>query len=459
MAVEKKLAFPNSFVWGVATSAYQIEGAWDEDGRGPSIWDTFCRQPGRIRDGSSGDVAADHYHRWQEDLAILSDLGVKAYRFSISWPRVFPQGVPPLNAPGLDFYDRLVDALLQRGIEPWVNLFHWDLPQALQDAGGWPRRDTAYHFAEYARAVCGRLSDRVSRWITHNEPWVAAFAGHLTGEHAPGVKDPAAAFQAMHHLLLSHGLGVQAIRAVARRPVQVGIVLNLNPVYPATNSEADRQAAVRFDGALNRITLDPVFRGRYPDDLTALMGGLFSMVEAGDLAAIGAPLDFLGVNYYSRSVVADDPTFPLIQAAQVRPVGREYSQMWEIFPEGLHEILMRVWREYLSGERPIPILVTENGIPVPDGLDLDGRVRDGRRTAYLREHVLQVRRALAEGAPVAGYFVWSLTDNFEWAHGYTMRFGLTYIDYATQARTVKDSGRWYGQVVRANALEGPAGEG
>ncbi len=459
MAIESHLAFPESFVWGVASSSYQIEGAWNEDGRGLSIWDSFCRQPGRIRDGATGDVAADHYHRWQEDLAILSELGLKAYRFSISWPRILPEGVPPLNGPGLDFYDRLVDGLLERGIEPFVNLFHWDLPQALQDAGGWTRRDTAYRYVEYARLVCQRLSDRVRWWITHNEPWVAAFAGHFTGEHAPGLKDPAAAFQAMHHLLLSHGLGVEAIRAAARQPVRVGIVLNLNPVYAASDSDADRRAAERFDGALNRITLDPIFRGRYPDGLTTQIGPLLPMVEAGDLAKIAVPLDFLGVNYYSRSVVAHDPNFPLIQASQVHPLGREYSQMWEIYPEGLREILERVWREYGSGERAIPILVTENGVPVADGLDFDGRVRDVRRIAYLSDHLIQVHRALAGGVPVAGYFVWSLTDNFEWALGYSMRFGLTYIDYSTQKRTVKDSGRWYAQVVRANALPGQAGGG
>jgi len=454
MGPTKRFAFPEGFVWGAASSAYQVEGAWEADGRGPSIWDTFCRQPGRIRDGTSGDIAADHFHRWQEDLAILSDLGLKAYRFSISWPRVLPHGVPPVNAPGLDFYDRLVDGLLQRGIEPYVNLFHWDLPQALQDAGGWPRRETAYRFAEYARLVCQRLSDRVRWWITHNEPWVAAFAGHYTGEHAPGIQDPPAAFQAMHHLLLSHGLGVQALRDEARQAAQIGIVLNLNPVHPATDSDSDRRAAGRFDAVLNRVTLEPLFHGRYPEDLTAQLGPLFSMVEEGDLATIGVPVDFLGVNYYSRTVIAQDAQVPLIQAATVHPAGREYSQMWEIYPEGLREILVRVWREYVSGGRPIPILVTENGVPVPDGLDFDGKVRDVRRMAYLRDHLIQVRHALADGVPVGGYFVWSLTDNFEWAHGYSMRFGLTYVDYSTLARTVKESGHWYGQVVRANAVEG-----
>jgi beta-glucosidase len=453
MAPDNILHFPEGCLWGAATSAYQIEGAWEEDGRGLSIWDSFSRQPGRIRGGETGDIAADHYHRWAEDVALMARLGLKAYRFSVSWPRILPLGTDVPNPAGLSFYDRFVDELLAQGIEPVLTLFHWDLPEALQGGGGWPERSTAFRFADYARAVSERLSDRVAWWITHNEPWVAAFAGHFTGEHAPGVQDPEAAFRAMHHLLLSHGLGVEAIRGAARRPVRVGIVLNLSPVHPATDSEADRQAALRFDGALNRFMLDPIFHGRYPEALWQRAGALFSMIAEGDLEKVAVPLDFVGVNYYSRTVVKDDPDFPLIQASQVQLPGREYSQMWEIYPEGLYELLARVWHEYVRHRPGMQIIVTENGIPVPDGIDFDGRCRDPRRIGYLRDHLVQVHRAITDGMPVSGYFVWSLLDNFEWALGYSMRFGLIYVDFPSQARTIKESGHWYSRVIRDNGLD------
>lgn len=442
------LSFPQGFLWGVSTSAYQIEGAVDEDSRGPSIWDTFCHQPGKVRNGENGDVAADHYHRWQEDVRIMADLGLKAYRFSIAWPRILPEGRGAINPKGLEFYERLVDALLANGIEPFPTLYHWDLPQALQDRGGWPERDTAYYFADYAQVVADALGDRVTYWITHNEPFVAAVVGHFTGEHAPGMQDPVAAFQAGHHLLLSHGLAVQVLRERAHNRPRVGIALNLSPVYPASESEADREAATRFDGVLNRMFLDPLFRRQYPQDILEWLGDLFPKPEPGDLDCIGAPLDFLGVNYYSRTVVRHDPNFPLIQAVQIQPEGMEYSQMWEIYPQGMYDLLMRVWREY----RPAYIIVTENGIPVADAPDLDGRIRDERRIRYLRDHLVEVHHALTDGVPLRGYFVWSLLDNFEWAHGYSMRFGLVYVDYVTQQRTVKDSGRWYAQVVAENGV-------
>ncbi len=447
MSDQPLLRFPDGFVWGTATSAYQIEGAWDEDGRKPSIWDTFCRQPGRIRDGSSGDVAADHYHRWAEDVALMASLGLKAYRFSVAWPRVIPDGSGAVNPAGLDFYDRLVDALLERGIEPFVTLYHWDLPQTLQERGGWLNRDTARVFADYAHVVAARLGDRVRTWITHNEPWVTAFVGYFLGEHAPGMQDPLATFRATHHLLLSHGYAVEALRAAAHLPLRVGITLNLSPVHPASDAEADRQAADRFDGLLNRLFLDPLLKGSYPQDLQPLIGSLLP-VEPGDLERIAASLDFVGVNYYTRTVIRHDPALPVLELGQVQPAGSEYSQMWEIYPAGMYELLMRVWRDY----RPADIFITENGIPVPDGLDFDGRVRDGRRITYLRDHLIQAHRAIQDGAPVRGYFHWSLLDNFEWAYGYTMRFGLIYVDYATQKRTVKDSGHWYAAVVRENGV-------
>jgi beta-glucosidase len=402
--------------------------------------------------GQSGDVAADHYHRWQEDVRIMASLGLKTYRFSISWPRILPQGTGQVNPAGLGFYDRLVDGLLANRIEPFVTLFHWDLPQPLQDQGGWPSRETAYHFADYARVLGERLGDRVTYWITHNEPFVAAAAGHLTGEHAPGIQDPAATLQASHHLFLSHGLAVDALRASTRRPLQIGITLNLNPVHPASDSEEDRLAATRYDGAVNRMSLDPVFFARYPEDMQALFGPLLPTPQPGDLERIAVPLDFLGVNYYSRAVIRHDPDEPLLQATGVRPQEGEYSQMWEIYPPGMYELLSRLWKEYVQTRPGMKMLVTENGVPVPDGLDFDGRCRDYRRIRYLRDHVAQIHRALSDGVPLAGYFVWSLLDNFEWALGYQTRFGLVYVDFETQARTVKDSGRWYAKVIRENGL-------
>jgi beta-glucosidase len=446
------LSFPDGFLWGVASSAYQIEGAVNEDGRGLSIWDSFCRQPGKTKNGETGDSAADHYHRWRQDLRIMKDLGLKAYRFSIAWPRILPAGSGQVNRPGLDFYDRLVDALLEAGIEPFITLYHWDLPQALQDRGGWPARDTALHFADYARIIGERLGDRVTYWMTHNEPWVAAFAGYFEGEHAPGIQDPVAAFLSAHHLLLSHGLACEALRAACRKPPHMGIALNLNPIHPATDSQADLEAATRADAGLNRLFLDPLFKGRYPADLIEMLGPIFTPPQPGDMERIAAPLDWLGVNYYSRHVVRYDPDVPLLQLSQVLPVGNEYSQMWEIYPPGIFELLTRVWKDY----HPPYIIVTENGMCVPDAPDLDGRIRDTRRIAYLHDQIAQVHRAIGDGVPVRGYFVWSLTDNFEWAHGYGMRFGLVYVDYATQARAVKDSGWWYKRVIEANGVESEA---
>lgn len=449
MSKDTKIYFPVSFGWGVAASAYQIEGGYNEDGRGLSIWDTFCRQPGKIERGETGDVAADHYHRWREDVQIMADLGIQVYRFSIAWPRILPEGTGRVNPAGLDFYDHLVDALLEKGIIPLPTLYHWDLPQTLQDKGGWGNRDTALHFAEYARVVGERLSDRVQNWITHNEPFVAAVAGHFTGEHAPGLQDPFLAFRAGHHLLLSHGYAVEALRATAKQPLQIGIALNLSPVHPASDSEADQQAARRYDGVLNRLFLDPLLRAQYPEDIVEILGPVMPQVGPDDMKHIAAPLDFVGVNYYSRTVIRYDPNFPLIQASEIKPEGREYSQMWEIYPAGIYELLTRVWNDY----RPANIFVTENGVCVPDGVDFDGRVRDYRRIRYLRDHLVQVHRAIMEGVPVRGYLVWSLLDNFEWAYGYRMRFGLTYVDFETQKRIIKESGRWFAQVIRENGFD------
>jgi beta-glucosidase len=448
--LNKFINFPKDFIWGCADSAYQVEGAWNEDCKGPSIWDTFVHTPGHVVNGETGDIAVDHYHRYKEDVDLLKELGLDAYRFSVAWSRVLPDGTGAVNQAGLDFYDRLVDELLKQKIEPYVCLFHWDLPQVLQDKGGWPNRDTAYAFADYARLVTGHLSDRVKVWMTHNEPWVAAMAGYFAGEHAPGIRDVSSAFKALHHLLLSHGLAAEAIRASAKQPIKVGITLNLNPVHPASESKNDLNAASRMDAVLNRSTLDPLLKGTTPIQEFAI-GKLLSgsLIKPGDLEKINT-LDLLGVNYYTRTVVKYDSKFPVVMANQVHPEGNEYSGMWEIYPEGIYEFLTRIWKDY---QPKCEIMITENGIPVPDGLDFDNRVRDERRIRYLRNHITQVQRAMDEGVPVKGYFHWTLMDNFEWAYGYGQRFGLVYVDFKTQKRTIKDSGHWFARMIQDNGFE------
>lgn len=443
------LNFPDGFLWGAATSAYQIEGSWDQEGKGLSIWDIFAHIPEKTFQGHHGDEAADHYQRWAEDVALMSEIGLKVYRFSTSWPRILPSGSGPANNLGLDFYDRLVDALLSRNIQPFLTLYHWDLPQALQELGGWGNRDTAYRFAEYAQVMASRLGDRVKYWITHNEPLVMAMSGYLLGEHAPGIQDPVTALQAGHHLLLSHGLAVTALRDTLPAEAQIGITLNLNPIHPASEIEEDQRTAQRANALMNGIILDPLFHGHYPDDLLDTFGPLVPMMTTEEAWLISQPLDFLGINYYSRVVVKYDPASFLGQATQVHPVGSEYSQMWEIYPSGLSELLEQVWDHY----HPASVIVTENGIPVPDGVDFDGKVRDYRRIQYLRDHILQVYQAISAGVPVHGYFVWSLLDNFEWAYGYQMRFGLVYVDFETKNRIIKESGRWFAQVIQDNGLD------
>jgi beta-glucosidase len=445
--------FPDGFLWGTATAAYQIEGAVNEDGRGPSIWDTFSHTPGKTFEGHTGDVACDHYHRWPEDVRLMQQLGTPAYRFSIAWPRIFPQGTGQVNERGLDFYDRLVDALLQAGITPFVTLYHWDLPQALQDRGGWASRETVEAFAAYADVVARRLGDRVKHWITHNEPWVVAFAGHFLGVHAPGIQDSATALQVSHHLLLSHGRAVPAIRA-ASPDAQVGITLNLSPVHPAADSEEDRLAAQRYDGFLNRWFLDPIFGRGYPQDMLEVYGELAPTVEPGDLEAIAASLDFLGVNYYTPAFVRHDSSDAnLLKLAPLSPEelqarGYEVTEMgWAVVPNGLYELLIRLQRDYA----PSTIYITENGAAFEDRLE-DGRVHDPKRIAFLRDHFGAAHRAVQDGVPLRGYFVWSLMDNFEWAHGYSKRFGVIYIDYDTLERIPKESYAWYAEVIRANGL-------
>lgn len=455
MSRDGPLTFPTGFLWGVATSAFQIEGAVDVDGRGESIWDRFSAAPGAIADGSTGARACDHYHRVETDLDLLSELGVGAYRFSIAWPRLFPDGGTTLNPAGLAFYDRLVDGLLDRGIRPAPTLYHWDLPQPLQDRGGWPARDTVGRFVHYATAVFEALGDRVRLWMTHNEPWMASFIGHLRGVHAPGLRDLQSALRAAHHLLLSHGEAVRAFRA-SGRPGEIGIVLNLQPTYPATGSAADRDAARGSDGYTNRWFLDPLYLARYPEDTIARFeraGGRVDFVADGDMDIIAEPTDFLGVNYYScRRVSAAGPAPGQEFGWRVEEPGPDVPRSGmgrEIFPEGLTSLLRRLRDDY--GDRPL--YVTENGVPYRDeAVDAAGRVPDQRRVAYLREHIEAMHRAIADGADVRGYFVWSLLDNFEWAAGYGPRFGLVHVDYDTLERVPKDSFRYYAQVIRANAV-------
>jgi beta-glucosidase len=432
-------AFPVDFRWGCSTSAYQIEGAATEDGRGESIWDRFCDMAGTIRDGSSGAVACNHYHRWPQDLDLGAALGLNAYRFSIAWPRILPAGRGPANPRGLDFYSRLVDGMLERGLEPWATLYHWDLPQRLQDRGGWSSRDTVAAFAEFADVVSRRLGDRVKRWITHNEPWCTAFIGHLEGVHAPGIRNWRTALQACHHVLLSHGLAVPVIRANAAA-AQVGIALSLHPLVPASAQPADVAATRRYDGLRNRWFLDPLYGRGYPTDVWELCGADAPAVAAGDLAAIATATDFLGVNYYFPETIADAPGDGPLSARVVVSPGVERTDFgWEVSPQGMLLLLERVANEY----RPAEFYITENGASYDDVAEPDGTINDAARCRYLARHLLAVKQAIARGIAVRGYFAWTLMDNFEWAEGYTRRFGLTHVDFATQRRQLKLSGTWY----------------
>ncbi|MBL8329770.1 MAG: beta-glucosidase [Rubrivivax sp.] len=424
--------FPKDFVWGVATSAFQIEGAAAADGKGSSIWDDFCRVPGTIADASDGRTACDHYHRMPADLDLIAGLGVDAYRFSVSWPRVQPEGRGVFNEAGLDFYERLVDGLLARGVQPYLTLNHWDLPSALQADGGWASRETAHHFVAYASRIASRLGDRVAAITTHNEPWVMAVLGHETGVFAPGVRQRGTAMQVAHHLLLSHGMALQALRAQGCRS-RLGIVLNLSPIGPATDSPEDQAAARLEDGRAVRWYMDPLFKGSYPQDVWQHLANDAPQVQAGDMEIIRTPMDFLGLNYYTRSVISAQGAF------DVRTSGKPLTDMgWEVHPEGLTELLTRMHRDW-----PLPPLyVKENGAAFVDHL-VDGRVHDLERTDYIARHIAAVGDALAQGVPMAGYMVWSLLDNFEWASGYAKRFGIVHVDYATQQRTLKDSALWY----------------
>ena len=437
-----KVRFPSNFLWGAATAAYQIEGAWNEDGKGESTWDRFSHTPGKITNGDTGDVACDHYHRYPEDIALMRRLGLKAYRFSVSWPRVLPDGHGKLNLAGLDFYDRLVDQLLAANIEPFITLHHWDYPQALQDRGGWANRDNLPYFADYAAVLVKRLGDRIQRWATFNEPGVIAGAGYISGEHAPGIKDEKLAFQVIHNLLVAHGLATQAIRST-NPALQVGIVLSQWGMDPASDDPADLAAEQYAWNSRETAFLHPIFCGYYHPQMVESMGANLPEIKSGDMALSAQKLDFLGINFYSRSVIGAQ--------GLVSPIpGSEYTDMdWEVCAPAFRRMLNRINTDYALP----PIYITENGAAYPDQVTPDGKIHDEKRIEYLRQHFTQVRLAMQDGVDVRGYFVWSLTDNFEWGHGNTKRFGLIRVDYETLKRTIKDSGEWYARTIASNQVD------
>ncbi|KIF66843.1 beta-glucosidase [Streptomyces sp. AcH 505] len=448
---------PRGFTFGTATASYQIEGAHDEDGRGPSIWDTFSHTPGRTKDGATGDTACDHYHRYPEDVALLRDLGVDSYRFSVAWPRIQPTGTGPANAKGLDFYDRLTDELLGAGIAPAVTLYHWDLPQALEDLGGWRTRETAEHFAEYTRLVAERLGDRVARWITLNEPFCTAFSGYAEGRHAPGAQEGTPALAAAHHLLVAHGNAVRVLREAGAR--EVGITLNIDLVEAASPAPADVAAARRAGTLHNDVWTEPLFAGRYPATEAETWGALAdgSYREDGDLALIGAPLDFVGINFYRPLTFADAPHTEPEESRRsavdigVRPVdpygSRRTTMGWPVVPEAFTTLLTGLVARYPGLP---PVYITENGSAEADTVAPDGAVHDQDRVTYLHDHLTAVAAAIDAGVEVRGYYVWSLLDNFEWAHGYRQRFGIVRIDYDTQRRTPKDSYHWFRRLIEGH---------
>lgn len=445
------IIFPKDFIWGSATASYQIEGAVNEDGRGESIWDRFSHTPGKVTNGDTGDVACDHYHRYKQDIKIMKEIGLQSYRFSIAWPRIFPEGKGKMNQKGIDFYDRLINELLENGIDPAVTLYHWDLPQALQDSGGWSNHDTADYFAEYAERIFKVLGDRVNKWITHNEPWCVAFAGHRQGRHAPGFTDFSLAVQVSHHLMLSHAKAVQAYKALNSKTGKIGITLNLYPIYPASDSFEDTETAMLVDGYHNRWFLDPAFKGQYPQDMLNFYKEKLNspVIQPGDMEIIAAnPAEFLGINYYFRKVVRKGNIDPVLLFDEVKPEGKYTEMNWEVYPQGLYDLLMRIKKDY---NNPL-IYITENGAAFKDSKPINGIVEDQDRLNFLKQHFETTAKAVKEGVNVQGYYVWSLMDNFEWAHGYTKRFGLIYIDYETQERIWKRSALWYKDVIKNNGF-------
>ncbi len=444
--------FPNNFTWGAATSAYQIEGAWQEDGKGESIWDRFSHTPGKIMNGETGDVSCNHYHYYREDVSHMARMGLNAYRFSVSWPRVFPEGKSKPNPRGLDFYRRLVEELHQNNIQPVITLHHWDLPQSLQEKyNGWASRDTAMYFGEYAAYMFENLECENPLWITINEPWVFAFMGHAFGLHAPGVVDMETAINAAHHLLLAHGQAVTAFRDLSSGEGQIGIALDLSQVHPASNSDADINTARRLDGIKNRFFLDPVLQGNYPADIWDFYSDHFKMpeVKPADMKLISRSIDFLGINNYTRHLVQAGSAEDDFIGNIINPPEKEYTEMgWEVYPPGIYELLTRITEEYGK----MPLYVTENGAAFYDEFDAEGNINDEARINFLRDYIKQCRHALEEGADLRGYFVWSLLDNFEWSYGYSKRFGLIYVDFLTEKRVWKKSAYWYQNVIANNGI-------
>lgn len=445
-----KLPFPENFLWGVSTSAYQIEGAWNEDGKGESIWDRYVHQPDHILHADTGNVACDHYHRMPQDVALLKELGIPCYRFSISWTRILPEGRGPINPKGLAFYDRLTDSLLAAGIQPKAALYHWDLPQALQDSGGWPNREVTDRFADYAQIVFDKLADRIKWWVTHNEPWVIAFLGYAHGIHAPGICDYSQAYQAVHHLLLAHGKAVQVFRQGGHKG-QIGLILNLNEVLPASNNAADLAATQRVHDETHALFLDPIFKGAYPQRLFDFIGPHQPKIRSGDLELICQPLDFLGINYYSTDIISFDLHAGLNKARAIpysTPGWGQTEMGWGIHPEGIKQEVLYIKEKYSN----LPIYITENGCAMPDQPDENEFVADWNRIRYIQAHLQALHEAIQEGANVQGYFVWSILDNFEWALGYGPRFGLVRVNYETLKRTPKQSAYWYRDVIANNAI-------
>ena len=442
-------AFPEGFVWGTATASYQVEGAVNEDGRGVSIWDTFSHTPGKVHNGDTGDVACNHYQHWKEDVQLLKNLGVSAYRMSIAWSRILPQGRGAINEAGIEFYSDLIDELLANGITPYVTLYHWDLPQALEDEGGWLRRGIIDDYVAYVDVITRALGDRVKNWFTFNEPWVFTWLGYMIGAHAPGLtsESPAPALKATHHCYVAHGKAIPVIRRNSPG-AQVGMVLNLSPADPASPKPEDQQALTYYDGWFNRWYLDPLFRGSYPTDMAAFYGDDLPSIEPGDMEIITTPMDCLGINYYARAVIkaSSGGSAPF---DRVRPEGEYTAMDWEVYPQGLYNLLKRVSTDY----DPPAIYITENGAAFEDVLTPEGEVHDDRRIAYLRGHLAAAQHAISDDVPLKGYFLWSLMDNFEWAEGYSKRFGIHYVDYATEKRYPKDSAKFYTQVTTANAVE------
>lgn len=442
--------FPKDFLFGTATSSYQIEGAANEDGRTPSIWDTFSKTEGKTYNGDTGDIACDHYHRYKEDIGILKEIGVKAYRFSIAWPRIFPDR-GKFNPKGMDFYKKLIEELLKNDIIPVATIYHWDLPQWAGDLGGWLNRDSIYWYSEYSKKLFKEIGDMIPMWITHNEPWCASILSYGIGEHAPGHKDYREALIAAHHILLSHGEAVKIFRDMNIKESQIGITLNLTPAYPASEREVDRLAAQYADGFSNRWFLDSIFKGDYPIDMIELYKkeiGEFDFIKSEDLGIISQPIDFLGINFYSRSIVKYKED-TLLKGIGVEGTGAKTDMGWEISPESLYDLLKRLDKEYTK----IPIYITENGAAFKDIITEDGKVHDQERIKYIKEHLKYANKFIKEGGNLKGYFLWSFLDNFEWAYGYSKRFGIVYVDYKTQKRILKDSAIWYKEVINKAAID------